>query len=248
VSINPHIMNQFRLWDRFESRVLEITCCALQLMRTATSLPDDEKELNQLLARYIREAMWMLRASDTGFDHAPHLDASNQPDLDDAIPATREHKRPDFQWELKDSRARARDEYQRFYAIECKRLGLPTSATWVLNEQYVTNGIRRFTRREDCYGSPRSNRSASMIGYIQSMDHASILDEVNYFCRVSSIAQMRLSPFGWRNHLSYLDQVVQRPEIHPLPLLLRHLWLDLRSIPLTTSKPAKQSKRKRTKR
>jgi hypothetical protein len=87
--MTPHLMTPSLLWDKFESRVLEITSLALLLMRTATSLPDDEKLLNQILARYIRKAIWMLRASDTGLVHAPHLDAANQPDLTDIKPAAR---------------------------------------------------------------------------------------------------------------------------------------------------------------
>lgn len=206
-------------------------------MRTATSLPDDEKKLNQLLGRYIREAMWLLRASDTGFDHAPHLDASNQPDPDDESPAAREDTRPDFQWELKDSQARNREEYQRFYAMECKRLGEPSSPTWRFNEKYVTDGIQRFRTLKHSYGSPKSNRSASMVGYVQNMDFSSILKEVNHYCRVNGIAQIRLSRTGWLNDLNFLDQVVHRPIIHPMPLLLQHLWLDLRTIPIEAVKP-----------
>ncbi len=241
----PHLMTAPRLWDKFESRILEITSVALVLMRTASELPEDEKNLNQILAKYIRKAMWMLRASDPGFDHAPHLDASNQPDPDDSSAAIRDDMRPDFQWELKNEQARTREEYQRFYAMECKRLGAPSSPSWVLNKQYVTDGIKRFTRREYSYGSPRSNPSASMIGYIQNMKLENILLEVNYYCAINRIAIIRLSEQGWQSDLTFLHHLVSRPEIHPLVLHLQHLWLDLRSIPIAPKKPKLRMSRKK---
>jgi hypothetical protein len=219
------------------------------MMRTAATLPDDEKELNQVLGRYIRDALWALRASDTGLDHAPHLDANNQPDADDSAPAEREYTRPDFQWELKDVQARNREEYQRFYALECKRLGLPTSRSWVLNEQYVTNGIKRFVKREYAYGSPKSNASAAMIGYVQTMELNQILDEVNGFCETNSVRQIDLSG-GWRKDISFLAHLLDRPEVHSAPLLLQHLWIDLRDVPVAPlmrrrTKTKKKSSRRR---
>lgn len=235
-----------RLWDKFESRILEITGVALVLMRTAAELPDDEKKLNQLLARYIRDAVWMLRASDTGSDHAPHLDVSNQPDPDDSTPAGREDMRPDLQWELKDVQARTREEYQRFYAMECKRLGAPSSPSWVLNKRYVKDGIKRFTRPEYSYGSPKSNPSASMIGYVQNMELGDILKEVNHYCGINRMAQIRLSEQGWQSELSFLHQLVRRPEIHPLALYLRHIWVDLRSIPIDSTKTKPKKSRRKT--
>ena len=183
---------------------------------------------------------------DTGFDHAPHLDAGNQPDLDDSGPTAREDTRPDFQWELKDEHARTREEYQGFYAMECKRLGSPSSASWVLNKQYVTDGIRRFLKPEHSYGSPKSNRSASMIGYVQTMDFRSILEEVNHYCHVNGVTQIKLSENGWQNDPSFLRQVLHRPEIHPLALLLRHMWLDLRSVPINPIKTKPKKTRRKT--
>lgn len=242
----PRPISVLPLWDRFESRVLEITRLALILMQEAATLPDDEKELNQRLGHYIREASWQLKASDTGIVGAPHLDALNQPDLDDVEPARREDTRPDFQWELKDLQARNRSEYQRFYAMECKRLGSATSHSWVLNEQYIINGVRRFLKAEYSYGSPKSNPSAVMIGYVQNMELEEILIEVNGFGQRNAIPQINLSKSGWRRGISLLDHQLNRPEIDPSPLSLRHLWVDLRRIPIVALKKSKP-RRKRAK-
>ncbi len=243
----PHLANGPLLWDRFESRILEIVSYALIMMRTAPTLPEDERDLNQLLERYIRDALWALRASDTGLDQMPHLDAGNQPDMDDPEPSAREDMRPDFQWELKDVQARNREEYQRFYALECKRLGFRTSPGWVLNKQYVTNGIKRFVKREYAYGSPKSNASAAMIGYVQTMELNQILDEVNSFCKTNSVRQIDLSG-GWRKDISFLAHLLDRPEVHSTPLLLQHLWIDLRDVPVVPLEKNKTGTKKRSSR
>ena len=30
------------------------------------------------------------------------------------------------------------------FVVECKRLGIPSSQKWILNENYVNHGVRRF--------------------------------------------------------------------------------------------------------
>lgn len=215
------------------------------MMRNAASLPEQEVDLNRELCRNIRRALWELRDSDEGFDTLPHLDACNQPDEDDEARATRLDKRPDFQWELKDTQARNYEEYTRLYAMECKRLGFPSSPTWVLNREYISNGVCRFIKAEYGYGSPKSNPSYAMVGYVQNMDLDDILGEVNGFAKTYSVPDIMLSEDGWiEKDISHLDHQLERPEIHPTPLDLRHLWLDIRDIPRL---PAKKTIRKRRK-
>jgi hypothetical protein len=215
------------------------------MMRTAASLPEQEVDLNRELCRNIRRALWELRDSDEGFDRLPHFDALNQPDMNDETRATREYKRPDFQWELKDSQARTDEDHFRLYAMECKRLGLPSSPTWVLNREYISHGVCRFIKIVHGYGSPKSNSSYAMVGYVQSMDLDDILGEVNGFARTYSVPNIILSIAGWQEKdISHLGHQLDRPEIHPTPLTLRHLWLDIRDIPKIPAKKIIRKPRK----
>jgi hypothetical protein len=232
------------LWDKFEARIIEVVTFALVLMRTSSSLPEEETELNRLLGRFIRDAQYYLRASDTGFDRAPHLDALNQPDIA-SEPSEREEKRPDLQWELKDPSSRNKAEYQRFYAMECKRLGASLNPTRNLMEQYVRNGIQRFVTAEHGYGSPNTNPSAAMIGYVQSMELAEIHARVDQYCRKNSLAALKLSPNGWQRDVSFLDHTVLRSDTLSTPLILNHLWSDLRDIPTRKKTVRKKTGRKK---
>src|SRR6185503_8033948 len=103
-------------------------------------------------------------------------------------------------------------EYQRFYAMECKRLGASLNPTRNLMEQYVRNGVQRFITAEHGYGSPNTNPSAAMIGYVQSMELAEIHARVDQYCRKNSLAGLNLSPNGWQRDVSFLNHTLLRSD------------------------------------
>jgi hypothetical protein len=186
-----------------------------------------------------------LRNSDEGFDFPPNLDGLNMPYMDDETRGSRDKKRPDLQWCLKNSNTQRKEEYIRYFAMECKRLGIPSSTTWILNSQYVSSGICRFIKARYGYGSPKHNPSYAMIGYVQNMELGDILNEVNEEAKAHSISTVELSSDGWKEKdISRLAHQLDRPEIHHTPLTLHHLWIDVRDISIVPAKKGDVAKRR----
>jgi len=150
----------------------------------------------------------------------------NQPDADDAQPTSYEDKVPDFKCTIIDHGGDP-ERSNRSFDIECKRLGAPPSKTWILNRNYILDGVVRFIKAEWGYG--RSTTSGVMIGYVQSMNIADILTEVNANAKNNALPRIRLNRKGWsEKSTSRLNHKLDRPEVLPTPFDLRHLWIDLR--------------------
>src|SRR2546421_12423830 len=125
-------------WKHFKEHISALISEALLILRDKADLPKDEKLLNREFYSCFAEANHKLR-----LDYMPALDAKNSPDPDDRQKAEREDNMPDLSWNIIDYSADPK-HCNRNFALECKRLGQPTSRTWVLNEQYVKEGILRF--------------------------------------------------------------------------------------------------------
>ena len=162
-------------WANFERRILEILRLALHMLQEQNPQLTEENDINHQLSIYIRRANHRLRREDKGLDSNPFYEAYNQPDS--ISRTTRDDKRPDFQWEFVDYLELDPDKSSKHYVIECKRLGAPSSPSWKLNKNYITNGVLRFVKVESGYGKFCS--SSAMVGYVQSMDLSDILREIN---------------------------------------------------------------------
>jgi hypothetical protein len=110
-----------------------------------------------------------------------------------------------------------------FLDIECKLLGQPTSPSWNLNRNYMSNGIERFDN-EHQYG--RGVHDGFMIGYIISMCPDSICTEVN---RHLNTTGMYLC-FNFSGKVNACTTRLKRTCVKPEIFNLSHLWVDLRSI------------------
>lgn len=216
-------------WVKREDRILEILQEALKLLQAENALPKSENGLNRELNRCILKANFELVNKGRGLDRRPFYDAPNQPSVDDETRAARENKRPDFQWSLYDDLARDPRQAYLEYVVECKRLGSPSSPSWVLNKNYVTDGICRF--RDPDHGYGEGVRSGAMVGYVQSMELSLVLKEVNRSCLDNKVLKLiELTQDGWQEgSVSRLEQQLQRPKVLPVAFCLRHLWLDIRS-------------------
>ncbi len=108
--------------------------------------------------------------------------------------------------------------------VECKLLGKPTSPSWILNKNYVTNGIKRFDSSSHKYGDQVT--SGMMIGYIISMEPEDIVTEVNYYqqkyCNYPDLE------FDFSDKVVDHEQLLQRKITLPKEFKLFHLWADLR--------------------
>jgi len=216
-----------QIWWDHERRVLGVVKWALDLLRTEDDLDLDENKLNRRLLRCIRTANFQLNKRGEGIGYPVIYEANNQPDADDEQRAKRESKRPDFQWGLTDQSEEDPLRQDKYFVIECKRLGEPVRKFWVFNKNYVEEGILRFVCAKHGYG--KSAPSGAMVGYIRSMLSADILSEVNGHATTAGLPLVILSTDGWVGKgVSRLEQKLDRSKVPPTPFSLRHLWVDLR--------------------
>ena len=211
-----------RLWAEHETRYLLIMERALLKLRGTEDLPESEVELNRRLY------FCLLAASREMFPNnviAPVTECMNQPDPGDEARATREYKRPDFQWIYLDRYESDPRRSSNQFVVECKRLGRARRLDWVFNSLYSANGIERFLDPRWAYG--KGARSGAMLGYWQSLKVEDVLEEVNGICVDRAIPQLvlvgRLSPQA----VSKFEHNFVRP-FQASPFRLHHLWIDLR--------------------
>jgi len=222
-------------WSNFEKYVLEIFNIALVMLQENTSLPIEEDSVTgdslnrQLDICLSHAALKWEQIHETEIPTSPSPNLRQQPDLSsDEIMHDYERTKPDFQWTLKDRSGNSDNlnSIYKSYAIECKRIGKDISSRRNLNKEYVSKGILRFITNSHRYGQFTS--SGLMIGYVQSSDLQVILDEINTTAISSTLPELVISPQGSEQSISRLDHKLQRPDIEPSPLELRHLWVDLR--------------------
>lgn len=132
-----------------------------------------------------------------------------------------EEKEPDFSLELNDDLNESV-----FFHIECKRLGSPTSSSWIYNEEYVQNGIYRFTTKDYHYGIKSKN--GAMVGYIEDMEFDDILNEVNQTIENQLKIEKLTKQTDWQEKsTTQLHHNFERP-FQISPFTLHHFWIDLR--------------------
>lgn len=157
---------------------------------------------------------------------APVYEANNQPSPDDRERTPREGKRPDFQWNFQDDQAEDLDRATRTYVVECKRLGQAIGA-WILNFNYVAQGVRRFVDASHLYG--KDDSGGGMIGYVQSMDLNSIWAEVAQQLTDAGLAKLpKPGPHVGSTVLHSASHDLTRTDACS-PFRLHHFWVDLRS-------------------
>jgi hypothetical protein len=200
------------------------------MLRQRDDLVKNEFELNRLLHLCLQEATYKLTKADSTFNlPLPAYDGRNPPHPNDKRKAKREDNRPDFYWTLMDHEANYPD-WCRTFALEGKRLGEPTnrSRSWVLNRNYVRDGILRFFQEDKGYG--KGCDVGAIVGYVQNKSFDEIFGEVNSHIATyaPSIPLLTLSDDGWKDQgVSYLSHTFQRSYV-PLCFLLQHFWIDMK--------------------
>lgn len=213
------------IWENHRRRVLKVLLIALSLLQDKNSLREAEVDLNRELYFCILQANRQQWVIGEGFDHPP-IEGKNPPCADDEERAKREDKIPDFLWGIFDHAEPDPNRSARYFVIECKRLGKPIRSDWILNSNYVQNGVLRFITEE--HGYAKSEKSGAMVGYVQNMEFDSILDDVNAMAIAASIAPLTLLDSGWHiDGISKLRHLLVRSSL-PSPLLLEHFWVDVR--------------------
>jgi len=214
-----------QLWRTREARCLAIIARALDLFRQRDSFPESEVELNREFYFCLIAASRELFPDD---EVAPVTECCNQPDPDDGARARREQKRPDFQWVYLDRYESDPQRSSKQFVVECKRLGDPPRADWVLNLNYIEHGVARFRHPDWAYA--KRAQSGAMIGYMQTMTPATILVAVDAECQRQLFPN--LTPVGaWVNGATTrLDHSFDR-SFQISPIKLHHFWIDLRVQP-----------------
>lgn len=144
----PPCLTKLGLWKRHEERVCEVLAHALILLQKKTDLIQDEDKLNRQLHFCLQEANKYLYAQGRGLDNPFYSEARNQPSSYHDEKHEREDKRPDLQNSFVDHSEPNPFKQNKSFCIECKRLGDPTSPSWILNNNYVNNGIARFIKEQ----------------------------------------------------------------------------------------------------
>lgn len=228
ISMQPRL-SKLNLWKRHEERVCEVLTHALILLQNRSGLIQDEDDLNRQLYFCLREANAHFYALGRGVENTiDPPDSRNPPSLSHIKKHPREDKRPDFQWGFLDSSEQDPQKQEKRFCIECKRLGTPPSPKWILNENYVNNGIARFL--EETHGYAFEVESSAMVGYVESSDFDIILSDVNTALTAFQSTLLQLQPLNiiWAStEINPLEHTFERP--FPIsPFTLKHFWIDLR--------------------
>lgn len=221
-------ISSISLWENYKQDVLFVIRESLLFLQKHPNLPTVEQSsknpsLNRTLYRYMRR---VCNKRPSLVYHLPTYEGQNLPDQSDQ-PAQSETKRPDFYWHIANH-LDDDDQAELRFVLECKRLGMPERSAETFNECYVLKGICRFLAVSHEYG--KGDNEGGMIGYIQSMEFADILEEINQIVRQCSIKVTQISPppGGWvEDGISELEQVLER-SFPVSPFLLRHFWVDIR--------------------
>jgi hypothetical protein len=215
-------LSQLDIWGRHEQRCLGLLRRGLVLLSqriVGTTEPELNRELYFCVLEATQEA---LRAGAT-FVPTVVPEGRNPPVGSDAEAAPRERKVPDFYWALIDHQVLDPRHAARQYAVECKRLAVPSRTDWVFTEQYVVAGILRFVRPEHAYGKGVS--SGVMVGYVQDLSAPDALAQVNSCASshgVPGLTTLAAPPGGLRE---FAHDITRGFHAHHFRLL--HLWVQL---------------------
>lgn len=214
------------LWTRHESLYTEVFSLALAKLTGRPSVVGDEDAISESLCPILRQVCFKMGRDGRGEVRVPTWECPRQPVSETELTGGKMPKRPDFTCSCHNSFASGPDEIEVPLHVECKRLGKPTSPSWIFNRNYVVKGMKRFDCREHKYG----NRAPSgmMIGYIISLTPHDIVAEVNCHKNrhLKSWPDIR---FAWNSgYIHRTKQSITRREVAPANFRLTHIWADLR--------------------
>ena len=219
-------LTDLQIWPNHVKRVLAVLSLALDKLATEDNLLPAEKHLNLIFSACVRSANLELRRDGRGVEWLPSFDGIKGRYPEDERNPPDAEKRPDISWSMYDSQESDPTWQEKAFDVECKRLGEPTSRTWILTKQYVIGGIRRYTSDSHRYG--RYATDGAMVGYVQNASLQGLLNEVNAYCREHDLPEIILSEDGWQaDSTSRLMHLLRRSGM-PSPYKLVHLWADLR--------------------
>jgi hypothetical protein len=215
------------LWNRHILLNVEVFSTALQELSESASISGDEDAISEILCPILNRVCFNFGKSRNLELQTPYWEAPIQPVTGDELKGGKIKKRPDFTCKCINPWAASPEKYEISLHIECKLLGNPTSATWILNKNYVKNGIKRFDSKIHEYGKRAD--SGVMIGYIIDMTPQEIESEVNDYQKKHAPEYKKIKFFFDTTTLFRTTQDIKRKNVMPVRFELIHLWVDLRN-------------------
>ena len=215
------------LWKRHILLYSEVFSEALQELSESASISGDEDAISEILCSTLNRVCFNFGKSRNLELQTPYWDAPIQPATEDELKGGKIKKRPDFTCKCINRWAASPKKREISLHVECKLLGNSTSATWILNENYVKNGIKRFDSGIHEYGKRAG--SGMMIGYIISMTPEEIESEVNDYQKKHAPEYTEIKFFFDATTLFKTIQDIKRKNVMPTRFELIHLWVDLRN-------------------
>jgi hypothetical protein len=214
------------LWNKHKKLYMEVFSMALQELSKRDFVSGDEDAISEILSLLLTQTCFNVGRIRGQEVRTPIWEGPIPPVSEQELKGGKTRKRPDFTCKCSNPWAHSPEEYEISLHVECKRLGINTSHSWNLNENYVINGIKRFDCKTHEYG--KRSPSGMMIGYIISMIPKEIETEVNGYQRkrLSHCPDIAFT-FDERT-LFQARQQIQRRSIEPVQFELIHLWVDLR--------------------
>lgn len=217
-----------RLWERHEALYVGIFVRALGRLSVNMGDWSSEDDISEQLCPLLTEVCFEESGKHGDREiRTPDWEKPIQPVSKNELKGAKGRKRPDFTCKLSNPEADSAAEYEIPFHIECKLLGAPTSRTWILTENYVTRGIKRFDSPTHEYGKRAS--SGMMVGYLISMTPEGILEEINSYQKKhlghNPAVQFECSVEAVRRY----GQELKRKNVSPREFRLIHLWIDLRN-------------------
>ena len=216
-----------KIWNRHAILYSEIFSEALQELSESNSISGGENAISEILCPILNRVCFNYGKPKNQEIQTPYWEAPIQPVTEDELKGDETKKRPDFTCKLINPWATSHEKYEVSLHIECKLLGHPTSATWILNENYVKNGIKRFDNEIHEYGKRAD--SGMMIGYIISMRPEEIESEVNVYQKKHAPEYTQIKFLFDKMTLFKTRQYIKRKNVMPDWFELFHLWVDLRN-------------------
>jgi len=214
------------LWNRHEGLYRDIFARALIRLAAEPRISGDEDSVSKLLFTIVLTVCREIANTENREVPPPASDGLNQPVHVNETQDDFTRKRPDFTCNCINPRAESNEDYLIPLHVECKLLGKPTSPSWILNTNYVTNGIARFDLESHKYGNRAS--SGIMIGYVISMKPEEIQKQVNA-CIRAKLSGVPLLVFALSDVPLQSQHRFARRHVTPTPFTLIHLWVDIRN-------------------
>lgn len=222
---HPTLPSRTELWQRHASMYLEVFHEALKRLAFTKFNVEEEDAISEQLCSLLRKICFEKSKKSKIPISTPNWEQPIPPVCVAELQGGKTRKRPDFTCKLCNPFAAQASDHEIHLHIECKKLGFPTSPSWIYNENYVTKGIMRFDSNEQMYGKNAS--SGIMIGYMFSMRPKEIMDEVNTYQNKHVPNHPTLHFNFAKRPVSKTDQDIVRTVTKPEKFRIVHLWVRL---------------------